>query len=140
MLRWFQLLFLSNASRVKIICKAILLSVLAAQGSRGSSLVRPERSDGSLAALFHGPFRGYREDRSRPVSDRHSEQTRGNSPVSPQGKLQLHRRQNILTLEWFRKGAGSLQGTVKSLPSAASVLASGVSVGWRPSQSWFGGG
>lgn len=73
------------------------------------------------------------------MSDRHSEHTKGNSPVSPQGMVQLHRRQKILTLEWFCKGAGSLDGAVKSLPSAASVLVSVVSVGWRPSQNWFEG-
>lgn len=89
--------------------------------------------------LLHGLFRGYREGGSRPVSDRHSEQTRGNSPVLPQGMMQLHRRQKILTLEWFCKGAGSLDGAVKSLPSAASVLGSGVSLGWRPLQSYLRG-
>lgn len=73
------------------------------------------------------------------MSDRHSEQTRGNSPVLPQGTMQLHGRQRILTLEWFSEGSSSLDGAVKSLPRAASVPGPGVSVGWRPLQSWFGG-
>lgn len=69
--------------------------------------------------LLHRHLRDYREGRSRPVSDRHSEQTRGNSPVLPQGTMQLHRKQKILTLEWFCEGAGSLDGAAKPMPSAA---------------------
>lgn len=141
LLRWFQLLlFLKNTSTAKITCKAILLSVsvLRVWVSRENSLVRPERAEG-LAVLLHCHFSSSREDRSTPVSDRHSEQTRGNSPVLPQGTMQLHGRQRILTLEWFSEGSSSLDGAVKSLPRAASVPGPGVSVGWRPLQSWFGG-
>lgn len=80
-------------------------------------MVRPEGAEGGLALLLHRRFGGYRQDRSSPVSDRHSEETGGSSPVWPQGIVQLHRRQKILTLEWFCKG--SLDGAVKSLPSVA---------------------
>lgn len=44
------------------------------------------------------------------MSDRYSERARGNSPVSPQRMMQLHRRQKFLTPECFLWGCRSSGG------------------------------
>lgn len=88
--------------------------------------------------LFQGLYRRYREDGSNRVSDNHSERTRGNSPLLPQGMMQLCRRQNFLALEQFCGGACRLsRGGCEVSPLGCFWLGSSVTVDGRPPQGGF---